>query len=153
MDMPRELQDYFTPQMQAGALFLLFWFICIGLTGGLAGRKHRDDGLWAGYAIFTGAGALLLVIVVPPRKQGSDDPLRGLTQVDAAPTWEVDAFVPLTRPQRRLSALLGAVFGGVAGALMVAVESSRLLAASLTEVPPPAPLGAVAVVGAIAGAV
>ena len=45
----------------AGAI-LLVWFINVALVGWLAGRKGRDDGVWAVLALFLGPIALIAIL-------------------------------------------------------------------------------------------
>jgi hypothetical protein len=44
------------------------WLANVGLTGWLAGRRGRDDGLWAVLALFLGPLALVAVLVLQSKR-------------------------------------------------------------------------------------
>ncbi len=50
----------------AGGLIVL-WILNVALTGWLAGRKGRNDDVWAVRAIFFGPVALIAILVRPPK--------------------------------------------------------------------------------------
>lgn len=58
-----DLDDLTTGIVPIMATILLFWFINIALTGWLAGRKGREDGVWAVLATFFGPIALIAILV------------------------------------------------------------------------------------------
>lgn len=48
--------------VQTVATLMLLWFVNVALTGWLARRKGRDDGVWAVLALFLGPVALLAIL-------------------------------------------------------------------------------------------
>lgn len=67
-----------TPELMAflplvGAI-VLGWFINMGVTGWLAGRKGRDGGLWVFGAIFLGPIALAIVLLAPRKPPPAGGP-------------------------------------------------------------------------------
>jgi hypothetical protein len=55
------------PFIAAVTIFLIVWFSIVALTGWLAGRRNRESGLWAAFAIFFGPFALLALLLLPRR--------------------------------------------------------------------------------------
>ena len=109
------------------------WFACMALTGWLAGRRGRADGLWTVLAIFSGPIALLAVLLLP-RLERSPDPesFAGLPVVTTAPEWpQLDPPSPaITVIERFLSAAAGAVIGGIGASVaasFAAVEGPAML--------------------------
>ena len=64
------------PFLTAVAVFLVAWFSIVALTGWLAGRRNRESGLWAAFALFTGPIALGALLLLPrPSKKPAMSPL------------------------------------------------------------------------------
>jgi hypothetical protein len=118
---------------QAATVFvpvILAWFAIMALTGWLAQRQGRDDGLWAVIALILGPIALLILLVAPRTWLRRTTPDPTLATPATAPEWpgHVDGWVALTYPpppitpsQRLLAALIGAALGGLGAALLLVV--------------------------------
>ena len=52
--------------------FLFIWFVIMALTGWVAGRKGREDGLWTVLAIFFGPFALAAILLKAPKPRKSE---------------------------------------------------------------------------------
>lgn len=64
------------PLITAVAIFLVVWFSIVAITGWLAGRRNREGGLWAAFALFFGPIALLaLLLRAPNEKKPAMSPL------------------------------------------------------------------------------
>lgn len=63
-----EWEDLLSGGMPVVAALLGLWFANVALTGWLAGRRGRDDGLWAVLAVFLGPIALIAVLVLSRRR-------------------------------------------------------------------------------------
>jgi len=61
----RPWQDLMNDAVPVIAVILVLWFVNMGVTGWLAGRKGRDGGLWSVLALFIGPLALLAVALLP----------------------------------------------------------------------------------------
>lgn len=57
------------PLITAVTVFLIAWFTIMALTGWLAGRRNREGGLWAVFALFGGPIALLAVLLMKPKRE------------------------------------------------------------------------------------
>jgi hypothetical protein len=119
-------------QVRAAALaigaFFLLWFVNMAITGFIARRQGRDDGLWAVLAFFVGPIALLTLLVAPRGWLRGTAPDPTLATPESAPEWTPHASEwvrlsygrPATIGQRMLGALLGGGFaGGSAGLLLL----------------------------------
>jgi hypothetical protein len=99
---------------------LLLWFLNMAVTGWLARRRGRDDGLWAVLAFFLGPIALVAVILLPRRSP--PDPFEGLPETPTTYTgeWPVLDVAPpsITPAQRLLGALLGAGVGAAGAGVL-----------------------------------
>ena len=62
---PDELQKLLAGWVPYAGIFFGLWFATIALTGWLARRRGRDDGLWAVAALFLGPIALVAVMLLP----------------------------------------------------------------------------------------
>ena len=102
----------------------------MALAGWLAGRRGRDDGLWAVIGLFIGPLAVAALLILPRRR--GPDPLEGMPEAPATHTgdwsgnphkWPVIVRVPPVSPIQRIlgSGLGGAV--GAAGAWLVATRA------------------------------
>jgi hypothetical protein len=108
---------------------ILLWFANMALTGWLARRRGRDDGLWAVLAFFLGPVALLTLLIVPHSRlrRSAPDPTTAVPA--SAPQWptHADGWVrleypppPITIEQRLFGALVGGALGGTgAGVLLM----------------------------------
>jgi hypothetical protein len=67
MVIPCDLSDFLQTWIVAIGIVIVAWLVIVGLTGWLAGRRGRDDGLWAVLALFIGPIALLAVALLPPK--------------------------------------------------------------------------------------
>jgi hypothetical protein len=109
------------PFLPVLSVIIALWFTNMALTGWLAGRRGRNDGLWAVIAFFLGPIALVAVILMPQRVQ--PDPFEGLPKTPATYTGEWPVLdiptPPITPTQRLLGAALGAGVGA-AGAGIIA---------------------------------
>ncbi|HET9853181.1 MAG TPA: hypothetical protein VFP56_11860 [Candidatus Limnocylindrales bacterium] len=64
------------PFITAVAVLLIVWFSIMALTGWLAGRRNREGGLWAAFALFFGPVALLtLLLMSRPDEKPAMSPL------------------------------------------------------------------------------
>jgi hypothetical protein len=63
-----EWWDLLSGGMPVLAVIVGLWLANVALTGWLAGRRGRDDGLWAVLALFLGPLALIAVLVLPPKR-------------------------------------------------------------------------------------
>ena len=110
------------------AIFLV-WFVNMAITGLIARRQGRDDGLWALIAFLIGPLALVTLLVAPRSflRRSAPDPT--LAAPADAPEWQPHeegwlqlAYPPppITVGQRLLAAVLGAALGGGAAALLLA---------------------------------
>jgi hypothetical protein len=119
--------------LPAFAAIVVTWLVIMAVTGWLAGRRGRDDGLWAVIGLLLGPVAPVLLLLLPRRERTG--PLETMpptppgytgewpareapgTTLDATDDWPVlvRAAPPLTQAQRLLGGGLGGV-GGVAGA-------------------------------------
>ena len=52
--------------------FLIIWFANMALTGWLAGRRGREDGLWTVIALFFGPLALIAILLKAPKARKSE---------------------------------------------------------------------------------
>jgi hypothetical protein len=114
--------------LAVGAFFLV-WFVSMAITGLVARRQGRDDGLWAVLAFFLGPLALLVLLVAPRSslRRAARDPTTEIPT--AAPAWrahdkgwvELTYGPSITLWQRLLGAVVGgALAGGLAGVLSLA---------------------------------
>ena len=55
------------PLITAVTVFLIVWFTIMAVTGWLAGRRNREGGLWAAFALLGGPIALLALLLLPRR--------------------------------------------------------------------------------------
>lgn len=98
---------------------LALWFTNMALTGWVARRRGRDDGLWAVVAFLLGPVALA-VVLLPRREQR--DVLEGSPVTPQSYTGEwplLTAPAPsITQAQRLLAALLGAGIGGAGAGVL-----------------------------------
>ena len=69
LPIPANLDDFLTPEIRLGATIIITWLICAGLAGWLAGRRNRDDGLWAVMGLFLGPIAVIAVLLLPKRTE------------------------------------------------------------------------------------
>lgn len=69
MTIPLELAAFLRPEILIGAAIIVAWLACAGLAGWIAGRRNRDDGLWAVGGLFLGPLALLAVMLLPKRTE------------------------------------------------------------------------------------
>ena len=65
-------QDLMNGAVPYLAGILLLYFANVALTGWLAGRRGRDDGLWAVFAMFSGPVALLALLLLPRKHPQSE---------------------------------------------------------------------------------
>ena len=108
---------------------LVVWFVLIGLTGWLAGRRNWDDGLWALLALLTGPIALLIVLLAPKRlSPPSTHTGATYREAAAAPDWPVfpEREARITRSQRRFSTAVAGLVGG---------SAARIVAGDLQPIP------------------
>lgn len=82
-----DIEDFLTRPVVAVSLLLLVYFVIVGLTGWIASRKGRDDGLWAFLALITGPFALLAVLVVPRSVKDTTEPPPPIPSNDARGGW------------------------------------------------------------------
>ena len=59
------LDAFLTPEVKLGATVILVWLVCAGLSGWIAGRRNRDDGLWTVFGLFAGPVALAAILLLP----------------------------------------------------------------------------------------
>lgn len=64
---PDELEKLLAGWVPYAGIFFGLWFLTMALTGWLARRRGRDDGMWALVALFLGPIALLAVALLPRR--------------------------------------------------------------------------------------
>ena len=57
------------PLITAVTVFLIVWFTIMAVTGWLAGRRNRDGGLWAAFALFFGPIALITLLLMPRQQK------------------------------------------------------------------------------------
>ena len=57
------------PFIVAVTVFLIVWFTIVAITGWLAGRRNREGGLWAAFALFFGPFVLLALLLMPRREK------------------------------------------------------------------------------------
>ena len=76
LPIPPNLENFLTPEMRLGAAIIVVWLVCAGLSGWIAGRRNRDDGLWAVGGLFLGPIALIAILLMP--KQTKERPLTPL---------------------------------------------------------------------------
>jgi hypothetical protein len=93
---------------------LLLWFLNMAVTGWLARRRGRDDGLWAVIAFLVGPIALVAVILMPRRQP--PEPFEGLPEAPASYTGEWPVLDVPTPPISLARRLLGAMLGAIVGA-------------------------------------
>jgi cytochrome bd-type quinol oxidase subunit 2 len=84
---PNDLNDFLTWPIMIGALVILAWLVIVGLTGWLASRKHRDDGLWATLALFFGPFALIAILVLPAAIPDTTEPPPPVPSNDSRGGW------------------------------------------------------------------
>lgn len=63
------------------ATFMFLWFVNVAITGWLARRKGREDGVWAVLALFLGPIALLAIL---SRKKHAPPPESEVERLEAA---------------------------------------------------------------------
>jgi hypothetical protein len=116
----------------AAAAFTL-WFVNMAVTGWLAGRRGRDDGLWTFIALILGPIALVAVAILPPRPK--PEVLDGLPVAPATYSgeWPVLSAPPpaITQAQRLLGASLGAGVGAMGAGILVGLGNLAAIEAHL----------------------
>ena len=83
---PCDLDGFLQPWIIVGAVAIVAWLVIVGLTGWLALRRGRDDGLWAVIALFTGPVALVILFLLP-RRAPTPEPASEPPSNDARGGW------------------------------------------------------------------
>ena len=82
-----DLEDFLTRPVVAVSLLLLVYFVIVALTGWIASRKRRDDGLWAFLALITGPFALIAILALPGRIEDTTAPPPPVPSNDTRGGW------------------------------------------------------------------
>lgn len=83
----RDLEDFLTGPVITVSLLLFVYFVIVALTGWLASRKGRDDGLWAFLALITGPFALIAILLLPHRVKDTPPPPPPVPSNDSRGGW------------------------------------------------------------------
>ena len=107
--------------MPLATAVLGIWFTSMALTGWLAARRGRGDGLWTVIATFIGPIALLAILVLPPRERSAEpEGMVGVRAATSAPDWPdlPPPPAPISLSERLLGASAGAGLGALGAGIL-----------------------------------